>query len=232
MAQIRFSNLVNDIRGAAGGITFSRSTSGAMVSAKRSKRSRKRKKGGTSVTSISAVAGVWRTLTQAEQYGWNEAAKQYPVRSRLGSFYISSGFQMFCAANFYRIQAGYSIIKAYTPLADAPSFRLSDVQWRVSDNRILANVSGNPSYTGTTLLYTSPAAPPSRKVYTSAALSFIRSSPSQVLTISAYVASQMAIQNPNYSMLVGGRFKFRYVVVFPNHNWPVRIVDAIATIVP
>lgn len=95
MASIRFSQLVSEIRGSAGGNTFSRNANGAYV--------RNRVKGANPNSprqqaarfKLSAVAGAWRGLTPANRASYQDQTPAYPYINRLGETKTYTGQQLF-----------------------------------------------------------------------------------------------------------------------------------------
>lgn len=110
MALIRFSNLVNDIRGAAGGNVFARNRSGAYV------RNRTTPINPQSLPQMAArglfgiLAQQWRTLTQSQRDAWADMAPNYPYLNKLGEERIYSGEQLFIKLNRNLQAAGQTVI--------------------------------------------------------------------------------------------------------------------------
>lgn len=99
MASIRYSELVSEIRGAAGGVVFSRNANGAYV------RNRVKGVAGNSAAqsaqraAMSAVSTGWRSLSQAQRQSFITGAPSFPYVNRLGETKQYTGQQLFMALN-------------------------------------------------------------------------------------------------------------------------------------
>lgn len=115
MALVRFSNLVNDIRGATGGNQFSRCTAGAMVSARHHKRRMPKKANAANTLSFTAIAKAWRDISPAAHNSWLQAVSQVSRVNRLGLSRTPTGFELFQYFNSLRMQAFHPLLDSYTP---------------------------------------------------------------------------------------------------------------------
>lgn len=143
MALIRFSNLVNDIRGSSGGNVFARNRSGAYVRNRTTPLNPQSSPQMSTRASFGALAQEWRNLTQTQRDGWNEAVENFPYQNKLGETRLYSGEQLF-------IKLNRNLQSAELPtISDAPS--PGDVS-AVSSITATADVMG-PSFqiSGTTV---------------------------------------------------------------------------------
>lgn len=113
MALIRFSNLVNDIRGAAGGNVFARNRSGAYVRNRTTPLNPQSTGQQIARAAFGGLSQAWRTLTEAQRQAWADAAPQYPYLNKLGESRVYSGEQLYMKLNRNLQAAGQ-------PLLDAP----------------------------------------------------------------------------------------------------------------
>lgn len=112
MALIRFSNLVNDIRGSTGGNTFARNKSGAYVRNRTTPLNP-----GTSAQSVAradlaALSQGWRQLGPDQRDAWNAAAENYPYQNKLGEERFYSGEQLFITLNRNMQSAGQPLLES------------------------------------------------------------------------------------------------------------------------
>jgi hypothetical protein len=102
MARVIYSNLVNEIRGSVGGLTFHKNTSGSIVKLKPvSKRS-----GINSVNlnniAFSALANEWAQLTQGERDQWTVYATAHIWYNRYNVVVALNGYNVFMSVNSLR----------------------------------------------------------------------------------------------------------------------------------
>lgn len=110
MALIRFSNLVNDIRGATGGNVFSRNKAGAYV---RNRTTPLNPQSSPQMAARALLAGLsqaWRTLSQAQRNAWAAMTESYPYTNKLGEVRHYSGEQLFITLNRNLQAAGEATI--------------------------------------------------------------------------------------------------------------------------
>lgn len=175
MALIRFSNLVNDIRGSSGGNTFSRGLAGATVSMKRTVSVPE----GTAFRSkgfgISEFTKVWRTLSEADRQHWSSAAKSMSAKNRLGLSRILSGIELFTKVNHYRKLAGYSLALDLSLQVSAQVTFYSSFVRSSGTNQWLYLLRFATQNAGTYLVYMSKPVPPGQSKPSLSKFKFIKS---------------------------------------------------------
>ncbi len=112
MALLKFSAIVNDVRGSIGGVTFSRNGSGAVARARV-----KPVNPNTALQSIaraifSAVTALWNHggLTEVQREAWRTYAKNVPWLNKLGETITLNGNAMFCRTNIARQTASLATV--------------------------------------------------------------------------------------------------------------------------
>lgn len=99
MASIRYSELVSEIRGSAGGVVFSRNANGAYV------RNRVKGVGGSGPAQsaqravMAGLSTAWRDLTDLNRTSWVNGAPSFPYTNRLGESKQYTGQQLFMSLN-------------------------------------------------------------------------------------------------------------------------------------
>lgn len=145
MATVKFGTIVTDIKGKVGGNVFQGSKSGTTLktidaiadSAKLTKADAGRVINTLPLTA--QIAGLWRTLTDAQRASWATGAVNFPAYNRFGVAYTPSAYQVFMTLNFQVYQLTGAIL--YTcpiPMTvnDPPTFSIAqpdltslDVTW-------------------------------------------------------------------------------------------------------
>lgn len=141
MALIRFSNLVNDIRGAAGGNVFARNRSGAYVRNRTTPLNPQSTGQMAARAAFGGLSQMWRTLTEAQRQAWADAAPEYPYLNKLGESRTYSGEQLYMKLNRNLQAAGASLIEA--PLNPAGVDAVNALTMDVDVNGLAVNLSGS-----------------------------------------------------------------------------------------
>lgn len=115
MALIRFSNSINDIRGASGGNVFSRSLAGATVSARSSRCQPFSTATNRQQSQFRQAVSLWRTLNGAERASWGGGLAGGSVMNRLGQAIHPSAFQRFART------VGTALLVGQAPPSLAPA---------------------------------------------------------------------------------------------------------------
>lgn len=223
MALIQTSNLVNDIRGSVGGVTFSRSRAGAVVQSKRSPRSQKIKPQESGKVPVTVAAQLWRSATDSERKQWNQLALDYPVTNRLGQSTRGSGYQLFCKVQTYRIQAGLPTVlgvvvdpRLWETTTVNPRIVLGPSQFRRSS----ASSSFTPDQV---LIYgTAPKSDPS-KFGKGTSFKYLENRPGSFWLGSNFSALLWFRIQPLYATRLGYFFKLKLVSLSNSFTWPLRV---------
>lgn len=105
MASIKYSGVIDEIKGNINGTTFQGGKAGAVV------KSKNRRSGGTKLTKadagrvynprkkIAEIAGRWRNLPDEQRATWNTGAVDFPAVNKFGDVYTPSGYQVFMTLN-------------------------------------------------------------------------------------------------------------------------------------
>lgn len=93
------SNIISDIRGSVGNVTFSRTRQGLVMKA------RTTYDGGNSSPqiqqrgAINQISSVWRMISEAEREAWRSYASLFTDTDRLGRPYTPTGYSVFMSVN-------------------------------------------------------------------------------------------------------------------------------------
>jgi len=99
MPQIKFSGLVTDMKGKAGGSVFSSNKQGAYMRNNKWGGGRKSNRWDVSKTKMAALSNSWQLLTTEQKEAWNVAAADYPFLNKFKEEYIASGYQVYMSLN-------------------------------------------------------------------------------------------------------------------------------------
>jgi hypothetical protein len=124
MARIKFSSLVNDIRGSVGGVTFSRNANGAYTR-NRTKGTNRKSPGQLSVrASFSGLSAQYRQLGAASAQTFIDMAPLYPYKNKVGVTSYYTGQQLFMKLNSTLVQNGLP----YNTVCSAPATIVPTIQ--------------------------------------------------------------------------------------------------------
>lgn len=104
------SQIITDVSGSAGGLTFFRSKAGLAF------RSRVNPVNPSTAlqlvvrNAMASVSATWRTLTQSQRDAWDAYATATPLPGKLGGTTNIGGEAMFCRCNVPRVQAGLAVV--------------------------------------------------------------------------------------------------------------------------
>lgn len=110
MPVIKFSALVNDMKGKMNGSVFAGSTSGTVlrgIGSRSGKRSALRMIRNNSMV---AVASSWRSLNPNQQKSWNDAAPNFTAYNKVGDVRVMSGYELFVKCNSGRKMLSESLL--------------------------------------------------------------------------------------------------------------------------
>lgn len=141
MALIRFSNLVNDIRGSSGGNTFSRGLAGATVSMKRTVSVPEGRAFRKKRSAVQSFTKLWRSLSENDRRQWNALAKNSGVPSRLGILRYPSGLELFTSRAAIRSSFGLQILSSPVAAGSIPSKAIASLLFRLSATGSLNAIS-------------------------------------------------------------------------------------------
>lgn len=117
MAIFNGGALVGEIRGSAGGLTFSRNTHGQYIRTRAKPVNPNTMRQSQARQRVETIQSAWRnTLTQLQRTGWDDYAKGSPVLNKLGNQTILSGLNMFLRYNAIYLQAGGTLRSAPPPV--------------------------------------------------------------------------------------------------------------------
>jgi hypothetical protein len=131
MASIKFSALVNQLKGKLNGSVFQGSTSGAIVRNKpyfiNGSRTGKLTKADAGRVSnqqryVASISQEWGKLSDNDRQTWDTMAYLWPFKNRFGETYIGSGYQVFQMVNLRLLHFGYPIVSVCpTPAGNQPT---------------------------------------------------------------------------------------------------------------
>lgn len=140
MALIRFSNLVNDIRGAAGGNVFARNRSGAYVRNRTTPLNPQSTPQMNARAQFGQLAQNWRNLTEEERAQWESIAPEYPYLNKLGESRTYSGEQLYIKLNRNLQAAGAAALDS--PTAPAGVAAVASITADATAATGVINISG------------------------------------------------------------------------------------------
>lgn len=111
MAIVQFTAAVNAIRGKLNGSVFNKARTIPTLQGKQMP-PKKRTVNQSAYRNIFAqVQGAWKTLTQAEQQSFADAAAIFPVRNRFGDLVHISGYNWFIRTNLLRLSVDLDLLR-------------------------------------------------------------------------------------------------------------------------
>lgn len=119
MARIKYSALVDNIRGSIAGTTFQNNRYGYTVKTKPQLVNRNTAPQILQKLYMSQAARAWRTLTEGNRTNWNTYAETNPRPTRLNPDAYLSGYNYFLYVNRFRLLFS-------DPILEEPSFTLQD----------------------------------------------------------------------------------------------------------
>ena len=124
MARIKFSSLVNDIRGSVGGVTFSRNANGAYTR-NRTKGTNRKSVGQLAVRALfTGLSSAYRNLDTQDMQTFIDQAKNYPYKNKVGISSQYTGNQLYMKLNSTLHQSGLPMISVCTaPVSIVPTIQ-------------------------------------------------------------------------------------------------------------
>jgi len=110
MARVKFGTVVTGIKGKVGGQVFQQNRYGWTLRQKPVPTGNLKVAQMPRRQALLAVAQHWRTLTDAQRTGWNDAAPSWPHLDPFGDPVQLTGFNLFCMVSMNLIQGGWSIV--------------------------------------------------------------------------------------------------------------------------
>lgn len=132
MALVRFSNLVNDIRGSTGGNTFSRGLAGATVSMKKTASTGVNSLFGKRPSPISQFARSWRQLSEFNRKSWQDLASSTTSKNRLGLHRSATGFELYVQRNAFLNRVGLTLLDTAPPISGVAFRPIKSVRFQES----------------------------------------------------------------------------------------------------
>jgi hypothetical protein len=145
MAVIKTGQVIVDIRGSIGGVTFSRNGSGAFVRNKVQPIDPNTPGQGRSRARFGTLSSSWRALTPAQRDSWIAAAPNYPYQNPVGDTIFLTGSQLFQSVNSVYIFPGSGLPEPdkQTISEVPPTFTIASFYSSIQDSYpILADGSG------------------------------------------------------------------------------------------
>lgn len=139
MASVKYTALLNEIKGKIAGTVFKGGYGGNVICALPSVSSRSYEGKLTKADAgrvikpeqnISALSTSWKSLTAEQRLSWSVAAPNYPFKNRFSETYIGSGFQVYMHLNMNLLNtANTKLAIAPVPeaLATSPAFHFTVV---------------------------------------------------------------------------------------------------------
>lgn len=145
MATVKYGAFITDMKGKVGGTVFQGGPAGPVakcIDAIRDSAKLTKADAGRVINTLpitAQVAGLWRTLTDAERASWSTGAVNYPAFNKFGVSYTPSGYQVFMTLNFQVYQlTGAILYSCPVPITvnNPPAFSIAqpdltslDVTW-------------------------------------------------------------------------------------------------------
>jgi len=99
MPQVKFSALVTDMKGKAGGSIFSKNKQGSYFRNNKWGGGRKSARWDAAKVRLSTLSNAWRNLSQEQREAWESAAVDFPFTNKFQEQYIASGYQLYMSLN-------------------------------------------------------------------------------------------------------------------------------------
>jgi len=114
MPQIKYSGLVTDIKGKAGGSVFASNRQGSYFRNNKWGGGRKSARWNRAKNNLAFLSSQWKALTSEQRDAWNAAAVNFPFYNKFKVEYTPSGYQLFMS-----LQG--NLLANSLPLIDTPS---------------------------------------------------------------------------------------------------------------
>lgn len=110
MPQIKYSGLVTDIKGKAGGSVFASNKQGSYFRNNKWGGGRKSARWDKAKNNLSILSSNWRGLTAEQKTAWNDMAINYPFYNKFKVEYTPSGYQLYMSLNGNLLAAGFPLL--------------------------------------------------------------------------------------------------------------------------
>lgn len=118
MPQIKYSGLVTDIKGKAGGSIFASNRQGSYFRNNKWGGGRKSRRWDNAKSNLTILSSNWKSLTEEEKTAWSDMAINYPFYNKFKVEYTPSGYQLYMSLNGNLLAAGFPLLS--TPAAPNP----------------------------------------------------------------------------------------------------------------
>jgi hypothetical protein len=142
MARIKFGPMISEIRGAIGGVVFSRNASGAYARKNTAPVNPQTERQMTQRAILATLSEAWRSLTQSMQEAWTTAAAEFTTTNVFGDSRTYTGLQLFMSLNLNRrlFNPVASLLTAPPAPASLVASSTCDIVGGIQD------VSGTPTF--------------------------------------------------------------------------------------
>lgn len=161
MPQIKYSGLVTDIKGKAGGSVFASNKQGSYFRNNKWGGGRKSTRWNNAKNRLSQLSSQWKALNAEQQAAWNAMTVNYPFYNKFKVEYTPSGYQLFMSLNGNLLAAGFPLLTIPVAPRSYPEDLIvnpsqPDVPWvTIGTGATFPNISG-----GTTTCYSTQTACP------------------------------------------------------------------------
>lgn len=221
MALIRFSNLVNDIRGSSGGNTFSRGLAGATVSMKRTVSVPEGRAFRKKRSPVQHFTKRWRSLSEEDRAAWNNAAVGAIFKNRLGLIRAGSGMELFVRAMAFRFSLGLSTSGIFSTADNITASASTDAVYSVGTLRLTQRTFSKMLLPGATISWITSPFPLSQSSIPEKA--FVKHGGASVIlpALVDYAAPGFSVTMPSILTSVGSVFYLRQRFAYTNFTYPV-----------
>lgn len=115
MASVKWSGLVSEMKGVLNGSVLSVGYGGQHIRNRVSGGGKTSERWDAVKQRLATVTQSWRTLSPAQQTGWQSMAASYPYIDKFGNPQTPSGYQLYVTLNSNRLQIGLAMLT--TPIA-------------------------------------------------------------------------------------------------------------------
>ena len=134
--KLKFGAIVTDGRGKIGGHVASKNRAGAYLRTKVTPSNPQSVAQVQARSVLSSLSQTWKTLTDIQRSGWNEAVKEWGTTDIFGDIKNPSGINLFVKLNSNRVSVGFSEAMDVPAKTDVPVAVIVDATYQISTDTV------------------------------------------------------------------------------------------------